>query len=366
MRKRYGTVGLGLAAAAAIAAVLFVPWGSSRNGRARAAEVFAQAVKAVSGLHSVHIKLDVRTLPRDNFEMIGLDYDLVPHEMWKEFDDGPRWRVEKPERVVVMDGESSLLLIRTANLAGEGGIASKGSPDAGFVGWIKTLLDVDQVLDSEVRSAERNGWDLLLTHEEGSDGRPKLAVTIEAKAQGDFTNDWLKNKSISASDHRRVYRFDAETKRLEDLEVWVHADAEDVLVLDIEQIVYNPQIDPELFALALPENVVWYQAPQVLPDNDKYAQMSPAEVARAFFQACARRNWDEVLKFWTMSQVDERLKVHLGGLEIISIGEPFQSGRYPGWFVPYAIKLTTGEIKTHNLALRDDNPAGRYVVDGGI
>ena len=52
--------------------------------------------------------------------------------------------------------------------------------------------------------------------------------------------------------------------------------------------------------------------------------------------------------------------------EIITIGEPFQSGRYPGWFVPYEIKLNSGEIKAHNLALRNDNDAGRYVVDGGF
>ncbi|MHC4063858.1 MAG: hypothetical protein ACYSUI_05080, partial [Planctomycetota bacterium] len=72
------------------------------------------------------------------------------------------------------------------------------------------------------------------------------------------------------------------------------------------------------------------------------------------------------LKFLTRSEVDRGLRSYLGGSEVISIGAPFQSGQYGGWFVPYEIKLRSGETKKHKLALRNDNPAHRYVVDGGI
>ena len=64
--------------------------------------------------------------------------------------------------------------------------------------------------------------------------------------------------------------------------------------------------------------------------------------------------------------VPQIFKDYLGGLEVISIGEPFQSMGYPGWFVPYEIKLQSGEIKKHNLAIRNDNPAHRFELDGGI
>jgi hypothetical protein len=67
-----------------------------------------------------------------------------------------------------------------------------------------------------------------------------------------------------------------------------------------------------------------------------------------------------------MSAVDEGLKSYLGGLEIISIGEPFKSGLYAGWLVPYEIKFRDGYIKKMNLAVRNDNPAKRYIVDGGF
>lgn len=328
---------------------------------ASAEEVLIQAMNAVTNLRSVYIKAEIRTIPHDNFELIGLNYDFVPNEMWKEFDGTPqgKWRIEKPGRVVVMDGESSLLLTRPNH-------AAKGGINTGFVGWLKPLLDVDKVLDSEIKLAQKQGSELLLTHQQGLDGRDKLLVNVEATAQGDFTNDWLKNKSISASDNLRIYTFDAETKLLETLEVYVHTDGEDVMVLQITDIEYNLDIDPTLFSLELPTDVIWYGQPKELADNEKYAQMGPKEMAQAFFQACADENWDEVLKFWPASAVDQRLKDYLGGIEIIDIGEPFQSGRYSGWFVPYEIKFKNGGTKKMNLAVRNDNPAQRYVVDGGI
>ena len=328
---------------------------------ASAEEVLAMATKAVSNLRSVYIKAEIRTIPNDNFELIRLNYDFVTNEMWKQFDGTPqgKWRIEKPGRVVVMDGTSSLLLIRPNH-------AAKGGINTGFVGWLKPLLDVDKVLDSEIKLAQKQGSELVLTHQKGLDGRDKLLVSVEASAQGDFTNDWLKNKSISASDNLRIYTFDAETKLLETLEVYVHTAGEDVLVLQITDIEYNLDIDPALFSLELPVDVIWYGQPNELADNEKYEQMGPKEAAQAFFEACADENWDEVLKFWPASAVDQKLKDYLGGIEIVSIGEPFKSGNYGGWFVPYEIKFKNGATKKMNLAVRNDNPAQRYVVDGGI
>ncbi len=292
-----------------------------------AQEVLAQATKAVSNLRSVYLKAQMRTIAHDNFELIRLDYDFVSNEMWKEFDGTPqgKWRIEKPGRAVVMDGESSLLLIRP-NHAAAGGV------NTGFVGWLKPLLDVDKVLDSEIKLAQEQGSELLLTHEQGLDGKDKLLVSVEAFAQGDFTYDWLKNKSIDASDNLRIYTFDAETNLLETLEVYVHTDGEDVMVLQITDIEYNLDIDPALFTLELPENVIWYGQPKELANNEKYEQMGPKETTQAFFEACADEDWDEFLKFWSASAADQRIKDYLGGIEIVSVGEPFKSGRYPGWF----------------------------------
>ena len=352
---------LAAAAVIIIAIVLSTNFLDKTMPTASAQEVLAQATKAVANLRSVYIKAQIRTIGHDNFELIGLDYDFVPNEMWKEFDGTPqgKWRIEKPGRAVVMDGESSLLLIRP-KYAAAGGIYT------GFVGWLKPLLDVDKVLDSEVKLAQEQGSELMLTPTKGLDGKDKLLVSVEALAQGDFTNDWLMNSSIDASDNLRIYTFDAETNLLETLEVYVHTDGEDVMVLQITDIEYNLEIDPTLFALELPEDVIWSEQPRELADNEKYQQMGPRETAQAFFQACADENWDEVLKFRPTSAAPQWLKDKYGGLEIVNIGEPFKSGLYAGWFVPYEVRLKSGGIRKFNLAVRNDNPAKRYVQDGGL
>ena len=350
------------AAAITIAVVFSVSILDMSMPTASAAEILAEAVEAVSNLKSVHIKAQIRTMAHDNFELIGLDYDFVPNEMWKEFDkpEVGKWRIEKPGRVVVMDGESSLLLIRPNQVAKDG-------VRTGFVQWLQNLLDVDKIIDCQLELSRKNGWNLELKHEEGEEGREKLVVIVEAKAQGDFTDDWLKNKSVSESDNRRVYWFDAETKLLEGLEVYVHTEDEDILILEITDIEYNLDIDPILFTLDLPEKVIWLEQPKKVLDGDNYEDLTPRQVARAFFQACANEDWDEFVKFFLISEVDQHLKNIMGGLEIISIGKPFKSGLWPGWFVPCEIKRRHEEESNQcNLAVRYDEIAKRYVVTGGF
>ncbi|MFA5864584.1 MAG: hypothetical protein WC975_07830 [Phycisphaerae bacterium] len=352
---------LGLVAAVVVVALLGI-WSGLFEGKTAAAQVLAQAIQATSNLKSVHIKARMRTIANDNFELIGVKYDFVNHDLWKKFSDPPQWRIEKSGRVVACDGKQAILLIKPVYTA-------RGGPNTGFVEWLKPLLDVDKVLESERQLARAKGWLLTLDYKTGQDNRAKLVITLEAKAQGDYANDWLKNKSINDSDNRRVYTFDAETKLLEGLQVFVHTGSEDVLVFEITGIEYNTDLDPGLFTVKIPDNAVRFTQPNVLPDNEKYQQMTPEETAHAFFQACADENWDEVLKFWPMSAVDQRIKDYLGGLQIISIGKAFKSGLYAGgrgWFVPYEIKFKNGETKKMNLAVRNDNSAGRYVVDGGF
>jgi len=93
--------------------------------------------------------------------------------------------------------------------------------------------------------------------------------------------------------------------------------------------------------------------------------MTPKDAAQAFFQACADEKWDEAAKLALFPMTD-KVKAHLGGVKVISIGEPFKSGLYPGQFVPYAITFKSGEVRKFNLAVRNDNPARQWTVDGGI
>jgi hypothetical protein len=101
----------------------------------------------------------------------------------------------------------------------------------------------------------------------------------------------------------------------------------------------------------------------VLPAGSKYEKMTPKEAAQAFFDACARKDWTEVLKFWPTGDDErfERMKEGLGGLKLVSLGTPFQKGEYPGWFVPYEIQFPAQESF---IRVSNTNAAKRFVIDG--
>jgi hypothetical protein len=355
-------LGFSLAGAAAILAIVValpfigsIGTPSGRGSTSGATALLAQSVQAMANLTSVHMIVRMRTLPNDNFELIGVKYDFVPIEMWKEFGDTPRWRVEKPGRVVVMDGKSSVLWMKPDK-------ASRGGTRTGFVEWLLPLLDADKVMESELRAAQNKESKAVLAH----DGVGRILLTVTRTAEGDLSNDWVRNKSIREADHTRIYSFDSATHRLNGLQVIVRDSGRDVSVLEISDIRYNNPLDAKLFALELPENVVWTVSPEEMPVTSQPLPATAKEAALAFFEGMADRNWDRVLTVYPYASLDDRIKSAYGGLQVISIGEPFQSGLYRGWFVPYEIRTPDGRIKKHNLAVRNDNRAGRFRLDGGF
>jgi len=356
---------LAAAAVIIIAVALSINFWDKSIPTASAAQVLQDAINAVSDVWSVHMKARMRTLPSDNFSNIGLKYDFVDIEMWKRTntDSQMQWRVEKPGRVLLMDGQNTIMFIWPNHGVSE----ERPLPLGCFDSWSGRLLNVHDLLDNELQNAKNNpDREISLWHEE-VERRDKLVLEVEVTTDI-AEDDYLRNKFIMDSDHVKVYRFDGKTKLLEGLQVYVHTEDKDVLIFEITDIEYNTEFDNSIFALDLPENMIWSRESEILPDNERYEKMTPKEAAETFFQACAEENWEEVLKFWTTSRIDDDLKAYLGGLEIISLGEPFQSKGYChlGWFVPYEIRLKSGEVKKHNLAIRKDNPANRFVVDGGI
>ncbi len=133
-------------------------------------------------------------------------------------------------------------------------------------------------------------------------------------------------------------------------------------------------------------------------DNANYQQQTgttPAEVARTFFDVCAKEDWAEAAKYWPPGLLKRRpdfmngFTNYFGGLEIVSLGKPFkgriilasipagerkrmgaQGGRkdfeYPGVYVPYEIQLKNGDVRKWQLAIRCDNSEHRWYFDGGM
>jgi hypothetical protein len=344
---------LAFSAALILAIVLALPYFSGNHSRSGAIALLAQSVEAMPALQTVHITARMRTLPNDNFELIGLNYDFVPVEMWKDFGNPPKWRVEKPGRVVVMDGAGSLLFIR-------GNQAMRGGVRTGFVEWLMPLLNPDQVLQTELLAARQGKSQVTLVAAEH--GSREFRLQVARQAEGDFTNDWLKNKSVPASDHTRVYRFDAATNRLTGVQILVHSNGHDVPVFEITGIRYNEPLPADLFTLALPADVSWMGTAEDLPATGAIPA-TPREAALAFFEGAATRDWQRVASVY---KVDDRLKQIFGGIQVLSVGEAFRSGAYPGWFVPYEIRFPRGYTTKHNLAVRNDNPQKRFILDGGF
>ncbi len=113
------------------------------------------------------------------------------------------------------------------------------------------------------------------------------------------------------------------------------------------------------------DRAIPWPARTFLPTQTTFLRrMTPLEAARAFFEACAKENWAEAGKF--CQPLTDDMKRYLGGLEVVQLGKPFKPQLYGGWMVPYTIKFKDGNTKSWNLAVRNDNPAKRYVVDGGL
>ena len=348
----------GAALAATILIALTGLWLLRPDNTLSAAEVLAQGAEAVGEVSSIHIRARMRTYPADNFSQIDPKTDPIPMELWKQFGEQAKWRIEKPGRVVVMDGTSTVMLIKSGHA-----VRLPASKSAFDTDWLHRLAAVQSSVTDELRSALAKGWGLTLTHKKDKNGVPKSTVVVEARTDLD-DDDYLKNRFLGSSNNRRVYHFDQQSGQLDRFEIYLDQEGGDVLVFEVTEINYNQPIEPSLFSLDLPEDVVVVEPPKKLPENEKYAQMTPEQSARAFFEACAQEDWEECSKFGL--PVTDKLKKFLGGLEIVTIGEPFQSKQYAGWFVPYEIKLKSGQVRKHNLAVRNDNPAKRFVIDGGI
>ena len=354
--------GLGLGAAAGMAVIALIVILTWPGGKANAAEILARGAKAVADLSSIHMQCKLRTLPNDNFSMIDPDRDFFPIELWKQYGENSKWRIDKPGRIAFMNGRSTVLYLKNENA---GNKFEQPSQSAFDTYWLHEVANVAQLLTSELGALQAKASNMRLTQETGNDGVAKSVVTIESKSSLP-DGDYLKNKFFSDADTRRVYVFDTRSDRLETVKIYLMNQSDAKLIFEVNRIDYNQPIDSDVFNPKLPEDVTWIQeGVQVLPDNAKYEGMTAEQAARAFFEACGRKDWDEVAKFWP-GPVKYLYKNTLGGLQIISIGESFKSAAYPGLFVPYEIKLNNGETQKHNLALKKDPKSNRWYFDGGL
>ena len=109
--------GFGLGAAASAAAIILLIALTTPSAQAKAVKVMTKGAQAISKLTSIHLRGQLRTLPGDNFSNIDPGGEFYPVELWKQFEPDLKWRVEKPGRIILMDGQQVINYIKQAKIA---------------------------------------------------------------------------------------------------------------------------------------------------------------------------------------------------------------------------------------------------------
>jgi hypothetical protein len=95
------------------------------------------------------------------------------------------------------------------------------------------------------------------------------------------------------------------------------------------------------------------------------------QTAQDFFDALGKQDWDKMASvcqpgYALGDMLNSEQKDYFKGLQVLSLGEPFKKSSYGGVYVPYRIRFRDGEEKEFNLAVRNDNPKGKWYFDGGF
>lgn len=342
--------------------MMIIPFAVKNDGfvssTAKAANVFMESsIKATELIKSMVIKLKVRTVAHDNFSLVGTEYDMVDHTIWKSFEKPERWRIDKGERITMFDGQNQFLWVP------EWKYGLKAGANANFAEWFKILLDPETILKKEQSGTKVKGSKFTMEEKNG-----ELRMTITSNARGNFINDSQKNKSIDESNNRREYVFDSQTKLIKSLKIYILDGNKETLIVETEKIDYNTPIDESLFTINLPEGAEWKELTNDVAKSETFSNITSKRAGELIFDAMAKNDWNSIKDPFQQYNGVMMLMIKkiFGGLEVIKIGEPFKSGLFPGEFVPYKVKLPDGTIKDFRLALRNDNKNKVWIINGGL
>lgn len=356
-RPRRRLVGI-LSGVVSAAAVVIVALTFGLNTPARAARNrLTQAIASMEGLRSIRIELRIRTSEAENFDYTNPLEEFVPHTIETIYKPQLLWRVEKPGRKALYDGEHTYLWFDSLN----DGLIQPYSPDA--IGMLNLLIDPSQLLELERQLTRAHTGARYELRREAE----VLYLTVISPAQGDFSqSDHERNTSIIESNTRREYRFDALNGRLLGARVIFLDGGRERTLLEIGHITYDAPLDAATLT-ALPEGINWTDQTRNTP-SPRLTGIDAMQAARLILAAFA--SWDneildEALRSYG-AHARELLQSRYAGATVERLSEPVRSGKYPGWFIPCTLRMGDGSRERIRLALRNDNSAGSWVVDGGL
>ena len=179
------------------------------------------------------------------------------------------------------------------------------------------------------------------------------------------------------SERRAVYLVEPKTKLLQQLETYKHDGDDYAFVSRRTFLEYNEPIDPAIFTLDLPADVVHIdQTTQAvgLPRGDLSDEEIAVEVVRQFFEALIAEDYakaGQLLAGIPAARIKERFG-RVRCLRILSLGAatPQPIPLVGGLVVPYEIEIEfegVKSVKKHRAAVRPVyNQPDRWTIHGGI
>lgn len=356
-----------LGAATSMAAVVAIAITFMLNTPAYAARrYFTNAILAASEVKTMIFKGKVRTNAYEPIDYINPECDFVPATIKVIYDDPMLWSIEKEGgRTIFYKGadEKGNNIYQWVQGFDSGWYGSH----AGYVDdELAVFLDPRMLLDAEKKAA---GWQRGSRYEIVDNGI-SVDVTVTTMAQGDYSESaYMLNTSIAESNTIRKYTFDKVSGRLVKLRVDMIISSElQKTVLESDSIAYDEPLTAADLVDSDYSKVNFKSLNYSQSGSTPLAGISAGKAAKMILEAMS--SWDNsildtALYFFNGDERDV-LKRKYEGLQIISIEKPKKSGLYPGRFVGCKVRLASGVEEELTIALRNDNSAKVWLLDGGM
>ena len=325
-----------------------------------AEKLFRTAAEYFSQRPVFSAKVEVRTLPQDNF---GYTHPLKPyvdHTMTVDRENGV-WRLEKSERAALYDGQYTWIWNP------ENGLGTKldGTDQVGALELFVIFLDPAEILqdvalldsvnpEARVRLSEKNGV---------------ITYAIDSPIQGDFSDKYMKYSSVFESDTRWTYTFDKASGRLLTFRIEGLFSGLRRTLFQVTDIDYDARVDSRLFEA--PEEVDWLD--RTAANRAMEASTLPYDAFRNIDAEQALLKGIDALQAWDVNalkvffgQYHLRTLEPLKGCRLVSHEKPFTSGQFPGVFIRCTLERADGKTEKRTFALRNDKGYGAWTVDGGL
>lgn len=331
-------------ATAVLLCLIFVPSGMS------AKEILTETMNSLRDVHAMEMEVDVRTTPLENFRYISPTADFVTHKISiLRTGSTDVWRVDKGGRVATGHGWDIYTWIDEFKI----GRHFVNTEPKEVLGYLSTLLSPDRIMEMELANCIGEHESEYSAIRKGDD----IFLTVKASPQGDFTNPYMLNASITESSNVRRYVIDAGSKRLKSATLSIVNDGKETVVLRISAFNYD----------AVPDSIFTRPADiRFIATGPKGIKgLSVSETAEVFLNALVTCNTPILDKTADAIILTSINRTDFHGAHIDSIGYPFISGKEGNTYIPYSIHMPDGFVKRHNLVLRQTS-SGAWIIVGGL